>query len=139
MFRHLSFRHPSMFAFMSLLSVHFGPRFVTLLASVDQFVHVLPAFLKDSRILSGRMRPGGRVGRPSPGVTHSRLAQAIHSLDLYSDNHDIPQQGNRETRITKTGNNTDMKALQSRNCDCAKSGNRSRKNRRNKFRKNSGT
>ena len=94
---------------MSLLSRLFGPRLATLLVFVDLFVHVLQAFLKDWRILA----------ECDEAVARATIASGLHPLDSLKRlrlsicfcNNDIAQLGKRETGITKTDNNTELKDI----------------------------
>ena len=57
------------------------------------------------------MRRGGRSGSHRLRSSPAQLAQALKVLNLYFDNNDIEQQRHRETGITKTGNNMELKDI----------------------------
>ena len=57
------------------------------------------------------MRRGGRSGDHRLRSSPARLAQALKVVNLHFDNNDIAQLGKRETGITKTVNNTDVKEI----------------------------
>ena len=57
------------------------------------------------------MRRGGRSGSHRLRSSPAQLAQALKVLNLYFDNNDIEQQRHRETGITKTGNNMELRDI----------------------------